>query len=125
MDDETFLRGARIRRAVPQTGLRSYSGTRLKLARTVLHWNGGWGGIRTHGTLARTPVFKTGALNRSATHPFVPVLARIDGRCNLLGGKAGVLLSGGLKSEDDQDGPVRARLRPEGGKTSSYRYFAP
>ena len=30
---------------------------------------GGWGGIRTHGTLARTPVFKTGAFNHSATHP--------------------------------------------------------
>ena len=30
---------------------------------------GGWGGIRTHGELAPTPVFKTGALNRSATHP--------------------------------------------------------
>lgn len=29
----------------------------------------GWGGIRTHGRLAPTPVFKTGALNRSATHP--------------------------------------------------------
>jgi hypothetical protein len=31
--------------------------------------HGGWGGIRTHGTLARTPVFKTGAFNHSATHP--------------------------------------------------------
>jgi hypothetical protein len=31
--------------------------------------NGGWGGIRTHGALARTPVFKTGALNRSAIPP--------------------------------------------------------
>ncbi|CCC99805.1 protein of unknown function (plasmid) [Azospirillum baldaniorum] len=30
---------------------------------------GGWGGIRTHGGVAPTPVFKTGALNRSATHP--------------------------------------------------------
>src|ERR1700761_8415857 len=30
---------------------------------------GGWGGIRTHGTLTRTAVFKTAALNRSATHP--------------------------------------------------------
>jgi hypothetical protein len=30
---------------------------------------GGWGGIRTHGTLARTAVFKTAALNHSATHP--------------------------------------------------------
>ena len=31
--------------------------------------HGGWGGIRTPGTLAGTPVFKTGALNHSATHP--------------------------------------------------------
>ena len=31
---------------------------------------GGRGGIRTHGTLAGTPVFKTGALNHSATLPF-------------------------------------------------------
>ena len=31
--------------------------------------SGGWGGIRTHGGLAPTPVFKTGAFNRSATHP--------------------------------------------------------
>jgi hypothetical protein len=30
---------------------------------------GGWGEIRTHGELAPTPVFKTGALNHSATHP--------------------------------------------------------
>ena len=29
----------------------------------------GWGGIRTHETLARLPVFKTGAFNHSATHP--------------------------------------------------------
>src|SRR5579883_2973352 len=33
--------------------------------------SGGWGGIRTHGDVAATPVFKTGALNRSATHPDV------------------------------------------------------
>ncbi|MEY4565875.1 MAG: hypothetical protein RLY14_845 [Planctomycetota bacterium] len=31
----------------------------------------GWGGIRTPGSLSTTPVFKTGALNRSATHPFL------------------------------------------------------
>src|SRR3569832_345403 len=30
---------------------------------------GGRGGIRTHGTVSRTPVFKTGALNHSATLP--------------------------------------------------------
>ncbi len=32
-------------------------------------FGGGRGGIRTHGTLAGTPVFKTGALNHSATLP--------------------------------------------------------
>lgn len=31
--------------------------------------SGGRGGIRTHGRLAPSPVFKTGALNRSATLP--------------------------------------------------------
>jgi hypothetical protein len=31
--------------------------------------NGGEGGIRTHGTLSRTAVFKTAALNHSATSP--------------------------------------------------------
>ncbi len=33
---------------------------------------GGWGGIRTHETFSRLPVFKTGAFNRSATHPRSP-----------------------------------------------------
>jgi hypothetical protein len=37
------------------------------IAKVLNH--GGWGGIRTHGEVAPTPVFKTGALNRSATHP--------------------------------------------------------
>src|SRR6185312_7511117 len=36
---------------------------------TISIRSGGWGGIRTHGELAPTPVFKTGALNPSATHP--------------------------------------------------------
>ena len=31
--------------------------------------NNGWGGIRTHERLSPLPVFKTGAFNRSATHP--------------------------------------------------------
>ncbi len=30
---------------------------------------GGWGEIRTHGRCEPTAVFKTAALNRSATHP--------------------------------------------------------
>jgi hypothetical protein len=33
--------------------------------------NGGEGGIRTPGTLSGTPVFKTGAINHSATSPAV------------------------------------------------------
>ena len=37
------------------------------------HCTGGRGGIRTHGTLAGTPVFKTGALNHSATLPSLDV----------------------------------------------------
>ena len=30
---------------------------------------GGWGEIRTHGMLSHSAVFKTAALNHSATHP--------------------------------------------------------
>jgi hypothetical protein len=37
---------------------------------------GGWGGIRTHETVSRPPVFKTGAFNRSATHPSLLVARR-------------------------------------------------
>ena len=33
--------------------------------------SGGWGGIRTHETLARLPVFKTGPFNHSGTSPLV------------------------------------------------------
>ena len=43
---------------------------------------GGWGGIRTHEGLAPLPVFKTGAFNRSATHPhgdIISPLARVQG----------------------------------------------
>jgi hypothetical protein len=32
--------------------------------------DGGWGEIRTHDRVTPMPVFKTGALNHSATHPF-------------------------------------------------------
>ena len=34
-----------------------------------MHAHGGWGGIRTHEGREPLPVFKTGAFNRSATHP--------------------------------------------------------
>jgi hypothetical protein len=37
--------------------------------------SGGEGEIRTRGGIATTPVFKTGALNRSATSPLLKVAA--------------------------------------------------
>ena len=39
--------------------------------------NGGEGEIRTRGGIATTPVFKTGALNRSATSPKVAKHTRL------------------------------------------------
>jgi hypothetical protein len=53
------------------------AGVRANLTIIIIVYNfqwldrftGGRGGIRTHGTLAGTPVFKTGALNHSATLP--------------------------------------------------------
>ena len=39
---------------------------------------GGRGEIRTHGTLAGTPVFKTGALNHSATLPALEINAFLE-----------------------------------------------
>ena len=41
-------------------------------------FNGGEGGIRTHGKLAPTPVFKTGAFNHSATSPHWGLYMRIE-----------------------------------------------
>jgi hypothetical protein len=46
---------------------------------------GGWGEIRTHGDVAATPVFKTGALNRSATHPCLTAISGARLRRNALG----------------------------------------
>jgi hypothetical protein len=47
----------------------------LFILQKKLLYVGGRGGIRTHGTLAGTPVFKTGALNHSATLPSAITLA--------------------------------------------------
>jgi hypothetical protein len=44
---------------------------------------GGWGGIRTPGGREPTPVFKTGALNHSATHPASKIMYlanQLDGK---------------------------------------------
>src|SRR3954470_18463093 len=43
---------------------------------------GGWGEIRTHGTLAGPAVFKTAALNHSATHPLSTPITRVAAACN-------------------------------------------
>jgi hypothetical protein len=42
---------------------------------------GGWGGIRTPGEREPTPVFKTGALNHSATHPSLRLSALANLHC--------------------------------------------
>src|SRR5262249_23870984 len=43
-----------------------------------IHSKDGCGGIRTPGELSPTPVFKTGALNHSATHPEEIVIDLIE-----------------------------------------------
>jgi hypothetical protein len=50
---------------------------------------GGGGGIRTRGPLARTPVFKTGAFDRSATPP-----RRMDSRLHPLSRRGGRVAEG-------------------------------
>src|SRR5262245_4060816 len=47
----------------------------MGLFRTLGVDNGGEGGIRTHDTLARIPVFETGLFNHSSTSPFSSVRA--------------------------------------------------
>ena len=49
--------------------IRAYEGKDQALCGLAKEYNGGWGGIRTHEELTPLPVFKTGAFNRSATHP--------------------------------------------------------
>jgi hypothetical protein len=64
-------------------------------------WTGGRGGIRTHGALAGTPVFKTGALNHSATLPSLDdcgLAKRAPPRKGQLACKMGLLASAALVS---------------------------
>ena len=63
-----------------------------------LEGKGGEGGIRTHGTLTGTPVFKTGAINRSTTSPLCPCGGGQDG----VEGREGKLKSGGWAWEADE-----------------------
>ncbi len=44
-----------------------------------LFYSGGEGGIRTHEPREGSPVFKTGAINRSATSPFGPAARGLYG----------------------------------------------
>src|SRR5215469_6868119 len=59
--------------------------------------SGGWGGIRTHGALASPPVFKTGAFNRSATHPEPHDLLDLRKPCKAAACSSAVLLPGVLQ----------------------------
>ena len=73
---------------------------------------GGRGEIRTHGTLAGTPVFKTGALNHSATLPSAHVNG---GERPLLQARCAGFINA-ARSREDPSGtnrlpPSRSRLR--------------
>ena len=48
---------------------KDYKGIAAKGIKRKKQGIGGWGGIRTHEGVAPLPVFKTGAFDRSATHP--------------------------------------------------------
>ena len=62
-------------RNVPPAFSFTYTLRRKKRYRSLyLFWSGGWGEIRTHGPLAKATVFKTVALDHSATHPLVNVV---------------------------------------------------
>ncbi len=61
-----FGSAARSTRAAPAKSIRAILSGNLASGNQSV---GGEGGIRTHDTLARIPVFKTGAFNRSATSP--------------------------------------------------------
>ncbi len=73
----------------------------------MLNFTGGWGGIRTPGSLTTSAVFKTVAFDRSATHPKL----FFDGSF-----KPAVLvmrkLSFALTSLRSQDRRIRPRLSP-------------
>ena len=62
-----------VRQCASRSALQSYLRQSDKQRSAALrHGPGGWGGIRTHGRLSPTAVFKTAALNHSATHPCRP-----------------------------------------------------
>jgi hypothetical protein len=65
------------------------------LSPALLKKYGGEGGIRTPGTVSRTPVFKTGAFNRSATSPATTVLLQSSDSSGLIG--AGSFVSNRLQ----------------------------
>ena len=67
---------------------------------------GGWGGIRTHDRVAPMPVFKTGALNRSATHPRQKPFALSDGLIRKIG-KTSLILSPAFCRSSDRETAIR------------------
>src|SRR3979409_1689267 len=74
----------------------------------TLRAGGGRGGIRTHGTLAGTPVFKTGALNHSATLPLLRYQSLSDDN---------VKNEAGTKMIWPQLGPRPSGFHKQGGST--------
>ena len=77
---------------------------------------GGWGGIRTHEGLAPLPVFKTGAFNRSATHPIPAGFG--------LGRSACASLNVRCRWQLTLASPEEARLRERPHKTGAFNRSA-
>ena len=63
---------AELREILPRLDAFARQSTKMACHPKPKAQGGGWGGIRTHETRKRLPVFKTGAFNRSATHPGSP-----------------------------------------------------
>src|SRR5262249_33676085 len=76
--DKAFL--LRLRAALCRTSLDHWPISKNSRKPNVFNKGGGRGGIRTHGALAGTPVFKTGALNHSATLPVQRISNRLAQR---------------------------------------------
>ena len=71
-----------------------------------LPFYGGWGGIRTPGTVARTPHFECGAFNHSATHP-----KRV---AHVVVGRGGSIAEGARQGKERAYSPVSALIAKDG-----------
>ena len=110
--DITLLRDASFRSGLPLP----YVPSAIRVV------GGGWGGIRTPGGRSPTPVFKTGALNHSATHPRLRRLRQLAPACvgqRGRGENSGVQRAGGLLAPVSRVGWQVAPCGPSATQTTN------